>query len=151
MTKKSVYTSGRDPLSGCEMLYCTEDGKRNGILTATVADEVTALSPAAVLKAAASLLNGHMPDVMGLPNDQRVFYGAGSDRIVMHVKDGHKDGVSVPSVVICTTGSSPDLSQATLSRMNREFMGRMCGMFDGMTPPAPRGEQRAAPAPRPQT
>ena len=151
MTNKPVYTSGKDPLSGCDVLYYTEDGKRNGILTATPVDQVTALSPSAVLKAAASLLNGHMPDVMGLPDDQRVFYArAESGSIVMQLKDVRHDGVSVPGLVISGTGSSPDLSSATLSRMNTEFMSKMCGMFDGMAPAAPRGEQRATPAPRPQ-
>lgn len=151
MTDKVVYSSGKDPLSGCDMLYYTEGGKRNGILAASAA-EGSALSPAAVMKAAASLLNGQMPDVVSLPDNRRLLYARpqSGNGIVLHVKDGGQDGLSVPSVAINSTGSSPDLAAATLSKMNQEFMARMCGMFDGMAMPAPQAGTRPdlPPAPR---
>lgn len=151
MTNKATYTSGKDPLSGCDMLYHTEDGRRQGIVAATPMED-NSLSPAAVLKAVATMLNGQTPDVVSLPNNLRICYARPESGmgVMLRVREAGEDmGTSVRSVSLNGTGSSPDLTAAVFSKMNKDFMAAICNMFDGLSQPVPQGGGHKPGAPLP--
>lgn len=79
----------------------------------------------------ADLLN-HRTPMHALPADgQQIFYTRTDDGIVLKTHQGGQAGVSVPAVAITVSSKSSvaDLGHSMLSRMDQDFMKRVCGAF----------------------
>lgn len=99
----------------------------------------------------ADLLN-HRTPMHTLPSDGRqIFYTRTDDGIVLKTHQSGQEGVSALAVAITVSSKSSvaDLGHSMLSRMDRDFMKRVCGAFVADTGAEAHPQQSAGQRPKP--